>query len=355
MADLEPTSQMDDPVDPPGQTRYVSRPDPTLVTNAIIAAKVGASIESTGNITFNLTINGGNQTLRARLKNSGAFTVILIPTGVYTNAASLVAAMNTVLAPVGMGAQVSPSFPLRIDLFSLTYGPGSYIEIDTTGNGSTFNTPAVFAAGGSNFTVPSATTLITAFLPVGGPLDVRLATLETNIGPMVTAAMGKIIANAIAPQFVETDVAIKSFEVGMMKGYLSASYTPDPSRKPALPTGAAITVVQDDGNTLFTAPVPNISGAAHNSPNGGDITITGTGLANAEDDLTSVHVTSADGSKFVHLVQKIIRTTVSGGTTGSVSATSIVIPASLLAGLGVAGSKVQVQYTSLASNAFTVT
>jgi hypothetical protein len=181
---------------------------------------------------------------------------------------------------------------------------------------------------------------------------VSAATLLTTLGADPNRSN---MADVIAPRFIETDVVIKSFQKGNIAGYRSASYTPDPNRLPALALGAAITVVQDDGVSAFTAALPTVSGAVHNSPNTGDITISGSGLANAEDDQTVVRVTSANGATSVKLFQKVIRTTVSGGTTGAVTATSIVIPASLLAGLGVTGSKVQVQYTSLASALFTAT
>lgn len=198
--------------------------------------------------------------------------------------------------------------------------------------------------------------LITATLPVGGPLDVSTGTITGVAGlGAATAPQVAAIADAIAPRFVETDDVIKSFQVGMISGFRSASYCPDSRRLPPLPSGAAISVVQDDGVTPFTAALTAISGAVHNSPNGGDITITGTNLGNAEWEKTVVKVSSADGSRSVKLYQHVISGTLSGGTQGSVSATSIVLPASLLSALGVAGSKVLVQYTSLVSNLFTVT
>jgi hypothetical protein len=285
--------------------------------------------------------------------------VILIPVGVYATLAALVAAANPVLLLSGMALEVNPANAARLVLYSLTFGVGSYIEIDTVANGSTFNgvTAGSFGAGGGTFTVPAATTFITATLPVAGPLDVRATTVRTQLGPAPTDAQVAALADSIAPKFVDTDVTNKSFEVGNLRGYLSATYTPDPTRMPPLALGPALTVVQDDGNTVFTAPVPNITGAAHNVPNAGDITITGVGLGNAEYFNTSVvHITNPTTNAFVRLQQRAIAATLSGGTQGSVTATSIVIPASLLAGLGLAaGNKAQVQFTSLASNVFTTT
>lgn len=99
----------------------------------------------------------------------------------------------------------------------------------------------------------SASTIITTCLPVGGPLDVSSATITGIAGlGAATAAQVKGIADLIAPQIAETSIARNSFLKGNLKGLLSASYNPDPSRTPALSNGAAITVVTDDGVTLYT-------------------------------------------------------------------------------------------------------
>jgi hypothetical protein len=198
----------------------------------------------------------------------------------------------------------------------------------------------------------NVTNLINATLPVGGPLDVSTATIHGVAGlGAASASQVSAIADSIAPRFIETDVAIKSFQVGMISQYRNAAYCPDSRRLPPLPSGAAISVVQDDGVTPFTAALTAISGAVHDSPSAGDITITGTNLGNSEVQGTVVKVSSANGASSVKLYQRQI-TAVSGGT---VTATSIVLKASLLSGLGIVGSKVQVQYTSLVSNLFTVT
>jgi hypothetical protein len=350
--DLETVSQYNPPTEPKGQERRVGRPDVTYVGSAL--GHIPAGVAGSTNISSGATINAGNHTLRVKSSVAASFSSVVVANAVYASGAALVAAVNTALAGLSVVARLDNA-GTHLVLQSTVPGVGSYIEVDTVGNGSTFNTPVGFAAGGVSFTVPSVASVITATLPVSGPLDVSTATLTTNVGAGATSAQLTALADTIAPHFVDTDTAIKSFQVGMISGFLSASYNPDSRRFPALPNGAAITVVQDDGVSLFTAPLTVITGAVHNSPNGGDITITGTNLGNSEVDSTVVRVTSADGSRSVKLYQKVIRTTLSGGTQGSVSATSIVIPASLLSSLGVAGSKVIVQYTSLASNLFTVT
>lgn len=351
MADLEPTSQTNFPVDPAGQTRYVSRPDLTIVGAAVAVAP--AAIVATGDITFPLVIGGGNDTLLVTTDPLAFFTTVSIANAAYANLAALLVAVNAALVTAGVDVEaVQGVSSVRMDLLSTALGPDAYIENDTVANGSIANTDLGLPDGAS-WLVPSVTTTIAALLPVGGPLDVSSATILALVSPVLSAAEVSTIADAIAPQFVDTDVAIKSFELGNLAGYLSAEYVPDPHRVPAMTAGPAITVVADDGTTLFTAPLPRISGAVHDTPNAGDITITGVGLANTERDLTVVEVIDpATGSKYL-LDQKVIRTTLTGGTQGVVSPTSIVIPKSLIggaAGFGsAAGYRVSVRYTSLAN------
>jgi len=287
LADLEPVSQYNPPTEPRGQERYVGRPVIAAVQAAMLA-NVGAGFASTGNMAFNVTIAAPNQTLRAKTSSGAAFSVILMPTGVYTTMAAFLTAMNAKLVLYGLGMKVSPLNALRVVLYSLTFGEGSYIAIDTVGNGSTFNgaTAANFGAGGGTFTVPLATAFITATLPVAGPLDVRATTIRTQLGPALDAVQVEAMASTIAPKFVETDVAVKCYQVGYLADLRSANFTPDPSRMPPLALSAAVTVVQDDGFTAFSAsalaPVPNITNAQLGVPAPGWVRISGAGLGNAE-------------------------------------------------------------------------
>jgi len=349
VADLESTSQVNPPTEPPGQTRYVSRPTTTTVGSAL-STYAPASLAGTGNITVPATINAGNQTLRVKTSSAGSFTAYLIATAVYSTVALLAAAVNTALAGSGVEAYVSPTNAARIALRSTAKGAGSYVAYDTTGNGSTFNTIGGLAGGGAAFTVPSAATVITALNPVGGPVDTSAATVRTTVGGGLTDAQVAGIADSIAPQFIETDVVIKSFQVGNLAKFRSASYNPDPNRLPAVSSGAAVVVLADDGTTAFTYTTPTITNGQVNTPTSGKITITGTGLGTSEQpNSLIVKFTTAAGALITTLKQGAIEA--AGGT---VSPTSIVIPASLTGSVNTAGNKVQVQYTSLASNIFTL-
>ena len=190
----------------------------------------------------------------------------------------------------------------------------------------------------------SASALITATVPVGGPVNVASATIKAVSGLSgATNAQVAALQDLLAPHFVETDVAIKSFAIGNLSGYLKSTYSPDPNRMPALAQGAAIGVVQDDGSTAFSFNVPHITGATLSS---GILTITGTGLGNSEYyDATKVHIVGGAGLPSFSLDQRGI-THAAGGV---VSATSIVIPAALLPNAAT-GSTVQVKFTTLASN-----
>lgn len=348
MADLEPTSQYEPPIEARGQTRYVSRPTPTSVGTAL-TTYAPATVAGTSSVTVPVTLTSGNNVLRVKTSSAASFTAVTIAAGTYATLALLVTALNTALAGTGVIALVSSANAAALALATTTTGAGAYLSYDSTGNGSTFNTPGGLGSSAVAFTVPTAATVITTLNPVGGPVNVSAATIQTNVGPGLTTAQIAGIANSIAPQFIETDVAIKSFQVGNLSKFVSASYNPDPNRLPALTVGPAVVILADDGSTTFASTLPTLSNAQTNTPATGQVTLTGTGIGNPEM-FTGVTVkfTTATGAVISTVTQKTIEH--AGGT---IATTSIVIPASLTTGV-VAGCKVQVKYTSLASNVFTL-
>lgn len=347
LADLEPSSQMNFPVDPPGQSRYVSRPTSATV-GAMLSASIPASLVSTGPITFPVTINGANDTLRIR--EVGGYAVLTIPHATYANIAALVGGVNTAIGTLPIKAIAFSSTKIAFQT-TADKGAGTVLQIDSVVNGSTFNTPAVLGAGGQVKTVPTAAALISTTLPVGGPLDVSPATVRSSLGAGLTDAQVKIAADAIAPQFVETDVAIKSFLVGDMAGYLSSGWNPDPNRIPAFTPGPAITVVQDDGVTAFAATKPLLTNAQFGVPAPGAVKLTGTGIAGAGSPNSEVVATAV---KFYLPVPVSLSQSAIVAAGGTVSSTIIIVPASIVPTGVAAGIKVQVQYTSLVSNQFTL-
>jgi len=336
--DLEPVSRYNPPTEPRGQERRFSRPTPATV--GVPLASFPAGIAGTTAITATVTITAAsNDVLSFKvLSTAPAFTDVTIPPGVYASGVALAKAVDGALAPSGLASAFLNSGGFLV-VQSKVGGAGSYIQI----GGGTFNTPGGLAAG--TFTMPDAAAIITALFPLpAGPLNVSPAKLLTTIGSGGTEAQRDALIGSIAPHFVETDAFFKSFQVGMISGYLSPTYNPDPSRVPALTTGPAIVVVKEDGITPFVAPLTVITAAVAGA---GNLTITGTNLGDPEYQATVVRVYSADGSRSVQIHQKKIQTPIAGAAVGVISPTTIVIPAPLLNGLGVAGSKVQLQYTSL--------
>ena len=346
LADLEPTSQANFPTEPEGQSRYISRPTADSV-EAMMAASIPASIVSTGAIAFPLAIINANHTLKIKGPVGDAYTSVVVANDTYANIDALVAAVNTVLAATNFAAVAFSATKLALQ--TKTKGTGTRILIDTAAGGSTFNTPAVLGAGGQVKTVPAPAGFITTTLPVGGPLDVSASTIRTSLGGGLTDAQVKAAADAIAPQFIETDTLIKSVLVGDLHGLLSASWNPDPNRIPVIDSGAAIAVVEDDGSTLFAVTGPTILNAEFNVPGAGDVTITGTGLASAGAPNAEVEATKV---KFYADKPESVQQYYIVDANGTVTSTSIVILAALVpAGVAV-GTQVQVQYTSLVSTKF---
>jgi len=114
-------------------------------------------------------------------------------------------------------------------------------------------------------------------------------------------------------------------------------------------TTSFVQVIADDQITPVRALVeaPVITGAEIDVPTAGDLTLTGTEFTSISPTLSSVIITG-DGA--VTLTQTQITT---GG--GTVSNTSIVIPAALVPGLAATTSSAQVQADTLLSNVFVVT
>lgn len=350
---LEPVSQYNPSTEPRGQEVYLSRPTVAEVEGVLASATVGAGAIIQGSDisgTFPVNITGANDDLKVRTSAAAAFTTVLIAQAAYATFAALLAAVNDALRGTGVVAIQAAGTGQRIGLESVVRGVNGYVEIDSVANGSVANAPLGLGAAAVVRTMPSAAAFITALLPVGGPLNVATATIDavgagTNANALsfVPTSRGTqgALADAIAPRLIETPVAIDSFIVGQIADLLNANFNPDPRRLPALVNGAAITVVQDDGSTLFAAAAPAIVSATLNSPSAGDITIAGTNLGVSERLETTVKVSGVVNKL---LQQKMI--TANGGT---VTPTSIVLKAVLIPGATVTTTSVRVKTRQLVS------
>lgn len=165
----------------------------------------------------------------------------------------------------------------------------------------------------------------------------------------VQASLVADIADTVAPQFAETDVAIESFLLGNLAGYRSATFNPDP-RNSAVSAGAAIYVTEDDGSTNFATAntLPTVTSATLDSPAAGDVTIAGTGLGKESGDSTDpLRSTTVKftGDANVTLHQERIE-----AAGGSVADTEIVVPASLIPGAAASTTSVRVQFRQSVSD-----
>ena len=194
----------------------------------------------------------------------------------------------------------------------------------------------------------SASALITATVPVGGPVDVSSTTIKAVSGLSgASASQVTALQDLLAPKFVETDVAKKSFLFGNLSGYLSANFNPDSRRVPTISNGPAISVVADDGVTAFAVATPVITTADKDTPSAGALRITGTGLAGYGLYETTVVLTGT-GARRVTQAQIL-------AAGGSVTATQIDIPTAAVPGIANTTTFARVQTNDMLSPAVALT
>jgi len=345
LADVEPVSRRNVSVDPPGQERYIGRPTVAEIEAALADSTSGAGAainggDISGAFPVTITLATTDELLLKTVATAPAFTTYTIAAAAYADQPALLVAINAALAGSGVTARDNVAGN-GIALESDGYGVDSYLEVDVTAN-STANTPLSLPNGEAR-DMPAATDFITDCLPVGGPLDVSTATINgvgagdnANALTRIPAARGTVtaVADAIAPQFADTAVAIDSFLVGYLSEYASANFNPDTRRVPALANGAAVEVVEDDGTTTYAATLPTVTSSTLGTPTAGDVTIAGTGLG-GEAPETQVKFT---GDVVTLLSQARIE-----AAGGSVSDTAIVIPAALIPGAATTTTSDQVQ------------
>lgn len=202
-------------------------------------------------------------------------------------------------------------------------------------------------AGATGITVGALRTAVYT----GGSIDVSFATIDGLAwgGAPDTTALTAAIADLVAPQFAETDVAVESFLYGMISKAAGANFNPGIGA-----LGAAVVVLEDDGTTDFstanTAPV--LTTADIGTPVG-FMTLTGTGLGKESGGSTSpLRSTSVKLTGAVKLTVHQEQIEAAGG---SVSDTSIVIPVSLIPGAVVTTTSAQVQFRQRVSSAVALT
>lgn len=195
--------------------------------------------------------------------------------------------------------------------------------------------------------VAVAATLITATVPVGGPVDVSSATI-TGVAGLGAATPTQVLAlqDFLAPRFVDTRQVRESYLAGNLFGFRSASFNPDPTRVPAFTPGAAIACVEDDGVTATSYALPSLMVADLDTPAPGMVTLSGGGLFNVDAEF----VVTFTGSLNKRVERRAIE--LAGG---SLSAATVVIPASLIPGAVLTTTFARVRNGSFMTSAVALT
>ena len=364
LSDLEPVSKYNPTTEPRGQETYMSRITGAEIESVLADSTVGAGAALQGTDisgSFPITITGSsNDVLRLKTSSSASFTDVTLAAGAVADIAAMVVVINTALTTAGLGitANVGPGSGDRVQLESDTKGVDSYLELDAVGNGSTANTDLGLTDGVR--TMPSAADFIADLAPAGGSLDVSTSTINAVGSGTAASALSIIpddrgtpaaLADLIAPQFADTDVAVDSYLVGGLSLYRSSGYNPDPNRgrlgMPSLANGAAIAVVENDGSTDFGTAhtLPTISSATLS----GDLTISGTGFAGENAGRTGRGQGKQTTLWFYGDITKSIAQETLEAAGGTVSSTTIVVPAALITGAATTTTSVKVQVRQRAS------
>jgi hypothetical protein len=327
ISDVESTSQNNPTTESPkGQTRYVSRPNRTNIQKYLDAQGLNQLLKSTG-----WTATGWTGTYNSFTHNTGNTTALTntlaaVALQVYTLTITITGSTaGTVTATFGGGTTGAIS-----GTTSVTFAASTTATLAVTPTTDFNGTISVSVA------VEVAATLITATVPsyAGGTpvptIDISATAIKAIIG-LAGASNAQVVAlqNMLGYHFVETDSVKKSFLAGSIHGYLSSSFCPDSRgdlNHPPASAGQAIQVVQDvnassTSTSLYTVLTPVITSLSLSGSltiNGASGGLLGYGL------YTSTVIISGLGGRRITSAQILA----AGGT---ISDTSIVVPASLIA------------------------
>jgi len=185
-----------------------------------------------------------------------------------------------------------------------------------------------------------AITRVQIDVPTAGDLTLT-GTEFTSISPTLSSV---IITGAGAVTLTQTQITTGGGTVSNNSIVIPAALVPGIA---ATTSSAQVQADSLLSNVSVVVEAPIITGAQVGNPTAGDLTLTGTAFASLVPTLSSVIITG-DGA--VTLTETQITT---GG--GTVSDTSIVIPAALVPGIAATTSSAQVQADGLLSNVFVMT
>lgn len=357
LSDIEPISQTNPTTESPrGQARYVSRPSAAKIQEYL---DTQAAIELTGSTGW--TTTGW----------TGSYNSFTHTTGNTTALTNTLAAANTVSYLVSVTITNRTAGTVVVSFGGDSTAALSASATDTLVAVSTATlavTPSSTFDGTVSISVKavaaSAAALITATVPgyVGGAVVPTVDISGTAIRAVTglagaTNAQVEHLQNMLGYHIVETDAVKKSVLAGCLHGLLSSSFNPD-SRgalgHPPATAGQAIRVVQDvnassTSTTAFTVRTPIITGLTLS----GTLTITGAsgGLSGYGLYEPTIIIIGSGGRQITQA-----QILAAGGT---ISDTSIVVPASLIAATATvptvptAGSTwVRVQVNDMLSNKY---
>jgi len=247
-ADLRSDVQRPQTSSAPGQARTVRRPTDAELTDALNAYALLSLRGTDTNANVDTSVN---DTLR--IGQGGVYVAIAVTSGAATPKTTILADLNAAFTANNLNfvASIVGTNQIQIDTVVPNSGPGAVLDIDTIANGSTLNTPLGFADG---FTATGLTVaaLQVAAYPTPTTIDVSQATLGalstwTNLTVAQKFDLWTAIADAIAPELVETGDALRSFAIGAIAKARAATFQPT-----GLPAGIGVAVVENDGVTPLT-------------------------------------------------------------------------------------------------------
>lgn len=261
LADIESAVQRNFSSEPPGQSRNIRRPTDAELDAVLNLYPLPASL--TGSDTAASVDTSANDTVRIRSSSALAYTAIAVTAGGATAKTVIRDDLNTAFAAADIPflAKIVGTNQLRIYSVGANTGPGATVDIDTFANGSKLNTPVGFADGATIVAPALSVTrgaIQAAAYPGPTTIDVSTATLEVvatilDLSTADQAALILAIADAIAPQLVETGLVELSFVQGILSEMIKTTFQPGGTRA-GLPAGIGAAVVENDGSTPFTYP-----------------------------------------------------------------------------------------------------
>jgi len=253
IADVESRVQRCFSHEPPGQSRNVRRPSDAELLSALNTHAILSLVGTDNNASVDTSVN---HHLLIKNPTSGAFVSIAVtavnPTLKTVIRDDLNAGFATNNLPY-IASIYGGINRIQINTVAPNSGPSAILSTDTFAHGSLLNTPLGLADGVA-LSGLTLTALKTAVYPTAVTINVSSAQIIglSTFASLTTAqkaALTLAIADLVAPQFVETPLAVMSFAKGVISKMRVAAFKPD-----GLVAGIAAAVVEEDGVTVYSYP-----------------------------------------------------------------------------------------------------